>query len=277
VGRSFDGAHFAFDGAAGNVTTRPFTWRGGSGEWRLFGAAYVDRRGGAIRADNRPLPLRQADRSDLEVGTLGAHYLHVFATPAGEVDFLLWGAVQRGDWGELKHEASAGAIEVGWQPPRAPLRPWLRAGVNQGSGDDDAADGRHGTFFQMLPTGRVYARFPFYNMMNTRDAFGSLLLRRAPMSVRLDARVISLEDAADLWYAGSGAFERQTFGFAGRPSGGRDELATLFDASVEVRPRPWLGLTAYAALAQGGDVARGVYGSDGRAARLLYLEAELRR
>ena len=305
VGRSLDGAHLAIDRRAGNLTlmgalptrgafdvegmssldvrvgygafTRPFAWRGGTGEWRLFGIGYQDRRGGAVRADNRPLADRQADRADLDLATLGAHYLHVFATPAGEVDLLLWGALQRGDWGALAHEATAGAAEIGWQPPGLPLRPWLRAGVNQGSGDDDAADDTHGTFFQLLPTGRVYARFPFYNMMNTRDVFGSLLLRHPRANLRLDARALSLADAADLWYSGSGAFERETFGYAGRPSGGEDGLATVLDASVEVRPRPWITLTAYGALARGGRVTRAIWGDDDRSARLLYLEAELRR
>ena len=202
----------------------------------------------------------------------------MFATPAGEIDFLLWGALQRGDWGELKHEASAGVAELGWQPPNLPLRPWLRVGINQGSGDDLAEDSRHGTFFQVLPTARQYARFPFYNMMNSRELFASLALRHAPVTVRLDARSIWLEDAADLWYAGSGAFERETFGYAGRPSpSGEADLASLLDASVEIRPRPWLAITAYGGLAGGGAVPNGIYGERGRTARFLYLEAEVRR
>jgi hypothetical protein len=123
----------------------------------------------------------------------------------------------------------------------------------------------------------VYARFPFYNMMNTRDLFGSLLLRHPRVNLRLDARAVSLADAADLWYSGSGAFERETFGYAGRPSGGEDGLATVLDASVEVRPRPWMTLTAYGALARGGRVTRAIWGDDDRSARFLYLEAELRR
>ena len=305
VGRSFDGVHLAVDRPALNFTTiaalptrgafdvdgmssldvrllytgftRPFAWRGGSGEWRAFGVAYIDRRGGAVRADNRPLAIRQADRGDLDLATLGAHFLQVVPTRAGEFDLLLWGVFQQGDWGALEHESSAAAAELGWQPPRTLLRPWLRIGVSEGKGDDDPDDSRHGTFFQVLPTARVFARFPFYNMMNTRDAFASLLLRPAPVSIRLDARVIALEEATDLWYAGSGAFERETFGYAGRPGGGRDELATLLDASIEVRPRRWITLTAYGAVARGGDVVRSVYGDDQPDARLFYLEAEVRR
>ena len=35
----------------------------------------------------------------------------------------------------------------------------------------------HGTFFQVLPTARIYARTPFFNLMNTVDAFGEVILR----------------------------------------------------------------------------------------------------
>jgi hypothetical protein len=46
-----------------------------------------------------------------------------------------------------------------------------------GSGDGNPNDNTHGTFFQVLPTPRPYARFPFFNMMNNEDTFGMLILR----------------------------------------------------------------------------------------------------
>jgi len=43
--------------------------------------------------------------------------------------------------------------EAGWQAPAKTLwKPWFRAGVAYGSGDNDPKDGKHGTFFQILPT-----------------------------------------------------------------------------------------------------------------------------
>ena len=33
---------------------------------------------------------------------------------------------------------------------------------------------------QMLPTARIYARTPFFNLMDTVDAFGELILRPHP-------------------------------------------------------------------------------------------------
>src|SRR3712207_7868095 len=54
------------------------------------------------------------------------------------------------------------SFEGGFQPagPLARVKAWVRAGYFRGSGDGDAADDRHHTFFQVLPTPRIYARFP---------------------------------------------------------------------------------------------------------------------
>src|ERR1039458_151924 len=74
--------------------------------------------------------------------------------------------------------SGAGAVEAGFQPAIAKaVRPWLRGGYFYSSGDNNPNDGTHGTFFAILPTPRVYARFPFFNEMNNRDLFGELMLR----------------------------------------------------------------------------------------------------
>jgi hypothetical protein len=302
--RSFDGAHYAWTQGATGVTllaarptqgvfrvngwpgldvgvgyaalTRSFAWGGGSGEWRAFGMHYRDGRD-AVATDNRPLPARQADAEDVAVTTLGGHYLHVFRTGAGEVDLLLWGAGQAGDWESQSHRAGAVAAEAGIQPGGLPaLRPWIRAGWFRGTGDGDPADGRHGTFFSVLPTPRIYARFPFFNQMNSRDAFASLALRPGQrLTVRTDVHALRLDDGADLWYSGGGAFEEASFGYAGRPSGGERGLATLFDLSADFRVSPRLSINGYVGWARGDEVLERVYpgGGDGR---LAYLEAELR-
>jgi hypothetical protein len=304
VGRSFDGAHYVFDAPSANVTlvaalptsgafdvdgwnsldvrfgygafTRPFKWGSGASEARVFGLLYNDRRNG-LKSDNRPLAARQADRDDITITTIGAHYLHGFTLPHGEADLLLWGALQTGDWGVQSHRAGAGVVELGYQaPPVRGVRPWLRLGYARTSGDEDPADGRHGTFFQVLPSIRPYARFPFYNMMNTEDAFGSLELRGAKVSLRSDVHRVRLSQASDLWYMGSGAFERESFGYGGRPSGGQRGFGTLIDIGLEYRPGPHLSLSAYSGWVRGGDVIAAVYPTS-RSGRLFYLEGEVRR
>jgi hypothetical protein len=303
--RSFDGAHYAWGRGATNLTvlaaeptegvfrvdgwsplevgvgyaalTRSFGRAGGAGEWRAFGLYYRDARD-AVATDNRPLAARRADDADVGVGTLGAHYLHVFRTGAGEVDLLLWGAGQAGDWESLPHRAGAAAVEAGIQPPGLPaLRPWIRAGWFRSTGDSDPADRRHETFFSVLPTPRVYARFPFFNQMNTQDVFASLTLRPGRrLTLRGDVHALRLGEGADLWYSGGGAFEEESFGYAGRPGSGERGLATLFDLSAELRLHPRLSVNGYVGWARRGEVVERTYPGGGNG-RLAYLEAELRR
>jgi hypothetical protein len=240
---------------------------------RLFGLRYEDRRPIA-KVDNRPAAVRTTDLSAVKVNTLGANL--VLASPLGgaKADLVLWGAVQNGDWGAQDHRGSAFAVEGGVQPA-LPLRPWLRVGFSQGSGDDAAGTtvgGEHGTFFQMLPTPRIYARTPFYNMMNNRDLFTSLLLRPARgTSVRAEVHKLSLARASDLWYAGGGAFNETAFGYQGRPSGGERNLATLADVGADRAFGPLLNVGAYFGTVFGSDVVKALHPA-GENGRFLYLE-----
>ncbi len=302
VMRSFDGAQYTLDRGNWNATAaavRPTrgvfdlngwgdldvnlfyaaaTRRVGSaahaGEWRAFGIGYDDYRDDVLKTDNRAAPARRADTSSIRLATIGGHVLQAHRTTAGEVDLLLWGALQAGSWGALSHRANAFALEAGWQP-EVRYRPWIRGGWNRGSGDADANDTTHGTFFQFLPAARVYARTPFFNLMNTSDAFGELILRPTrPVVVRSDVHALRLTSADDLWYQGGGAFQPSTFGYAGRPSNGGRSLATLVDVSGDVAVTPHLVVSGYYAHVAGHTVTDAIYG-DG-AARLAYLELLLR-
>jgi hypothetical protein len=256
--------------------TTPLRLGGEAGDARVYALWYQDDRG-VTKTDNRPVPLREADRDAVRLTTFGAHLLQVFPTSSGPVDLLLWGAVQTGSWGTLDHSATAAALEVGIQPQLARLEPWLRLGLFRGSGDGDAADGDHGTFFQVLPTPRPYARFPFYDFSNTTEVFLTASGKAHPaVTLRAGIRRLRLSEAADLWYLGGGAFEDDTFGYAGRPSGGLRGLATVTDLGITVSPVKWATIEAYGALAFEGEVIRGIYPGSGTG-RLAYLEVELRR
>src|SRR5204862_4779086 len=132
-----------------------------------------------------------------------------------------------------------GAVDVGggFQPKILKrVNPWVRGGFTYGSGDGNSTDGRHQTFFQLLPTPRPYARFPFFNMMNTEDGYGILLLRPHPkVTVSSEFHALRLSDPNDLWYSGGGAFQRWTFGFSGRATSGRRSLGNLYDTGVDFR------------------------------------------
>jgi hypothetical protein len=256
--------------------TTPLRLGGEAGDARLFAMWYEDDRGVA-KADNRPAPLREADRDPVRITTLGGHLLQVFPTPSGPVDLLLWGALQTGRWGSLDHRGTAAALELGIQPRIGGLHPWLRLGLFRGSGDGAPEDGDHDTFFQGLPTPRPYARFPFYDFSNTTEIFTTLTLRpHEVVTVRAGAHRLRLSEAADLWYVGGGPFEDETFGYTGRPSGGASGLATIVDLGVTLVPVRWASVEAYTALAFEGEVIRGIYPGAGTG-RLTYLEVELRR
>ncbi|HEU4525603.1 MAG TPA: alginate export family protein [Gemmatimonadales bacterium] len=255
--------------------TTPLRVGGEAGDARLFGLWYEDKRR-VTKVDNRPAPARDADVDPVRVTTFGGHLLQVFPTGSGPVDLLLWGALQTGAWGALDHAATAVALELGVQPPLGDLQPWLRIGLFRGSGDGDAADADHDTFFQVLPTPRPYARFPFYDFSNTTEVFATAALHPHPVAtVRAGARRVRLSESADLWYTGGGAFEDDTFGYTGRP-GGAGGLATIFDLSLTVAPANWVTVEAYGALAPEDDVIRSIY-PEGSTGRLAYVEVELRR
>lgn len=251
---------------------------GTSGEWdlRLFGATYRDRRG-LVATDSRSSSARQLDSREVEVTTGGAHSVVVTQVGSALADALVWGAIQRGRWGTLPHHASALAVEGGVQWPKGRWAPWLRAGGYRASGDRRPGDARHETFFQLLPTPRIYARFPFYNGMNTEELFAHLTLRPSKRVVgRVGVNALRLTESGDLWYAGGGAFDDRSFGYAGRPSNGERSLGRVADGSIEWKPRRWLAVEGYLATNWGNAVAARTYAGSGRG-RFGMLEVTVTR
>ncbi|HLK66640.1 MAG TPA: alginate export family protein [Bryobacteraceae bacterium] len=300
VGRSFDGVHYSYAAPNDNFTfigavpTRGvfqvdgwgwnrigFGYSSYTHEWgskhhaadtRLFFIEYDDFRH-ILKTDDRALAVRRADLANIRIDTFGGHSLHAIETATGTVDILFWGAVQTGRWGVQQQRAGAFDVEGGFQPKiLAAVRPWLRGGFTYGSGDSDPNDNRHGTFFQLLPTPRPYARFPFFNMMNTEDGFGILQLRPHPkVTVSSEFHALRLTNANDLWYSGGGAFQPWTFGYTGRATSGRRSLGNLYDTSVDYRVTRKLTLTGYLGYTQGLAVMEQIY-PNGKDGRFGYLE-----
>jgi hypothetical protein len=229
-------------------------------EWRVFGIYYNDDRG-VLKTDNRPAAVRAKDLQAINIGTYGAHFIMDAITKSGTFDLLGWGALQNGSWGTQRQASAAGALEAGFQPNFAPsVRPWFRAGYFYSSGDSNPNDQTHSTFFAVLPTPRVYARFPFFNTMNNEDVFGEVILRPTKaLTVRSDVHGLWLSSKHDLWYSGGGAFQPWTFGFQGRPSNGGDKLANLYDISGDYSWKHGISFTLYFGYAQGGDVIHAIY------------------
>jgi hypothetical protein len=303
VGRSFDGLQFARNAKVGNFTlfaarptegvfqlnsnvqldvdlyygafTRPLKHKNGESEFRTFALHYHDGRR-VLKIDDRPQSLRAADTENIRLTTLGGHYIGVRKAGSGKADFLAWGAGQFGRWGNLDHRAAAIAVEAGYQPGGSKaaqkLKPWFRAGYFRSTGDGDPNDGTHGTFFQVLPTPRIYARMPWFNLMNNEDVFGEMILRpHKTLTIRTDVHHLRLSSSKDLWYLGGGAFQKRTFGFVGRQGNGDKTLGTMFDVSTDYNVTARTTLSFYLAGVRGGGLAKGIYPLGGNA-RFAYLE-----
>jgi hypothetical protein len=229
-------------------------------EARLFWIHYRDHRpddGDVVVLDNRPLAERQADRRGIEVETIGGELVYTRALGPGAVEGLVWSAGQVGEWQSLDQRGWAWAVEGGYRLTRVPWTPWLRAGVFRSSGDDDPADGDHDTFFQLLPTARIYAQTPFYDLMNNQDVMAQIILRPAAgLTTRMDVHWLGVTEGRDLLYFGAGATKRDFFGYGGTPAGGSHETATVLEASASYTVSRNLDVAAYCGHAFGHAVVR---------------------
>ena len=244
---------------------------------RLFYIYYADGRG--LRpTDNRPAAVRNADRRHITVHAYGGNLIHVIPTGAGPIDLMGLGIGQGGDWGRQDHSAWAFALEAGWQPSGLPWKPWVRMGYNRSSGDDDPTDSDHDTFFQMLPTARVYTFSTFYNLMNNEDIFFQLILRPFKGLVwRTDFHYIRVSEKQDLWYQGAGATleDRQIgFGFAGRPVFGQRDLFQIIETTLNYTLNEHVNVHVFFAHAFGDSIIDHIYtGSD---ANFGFIELNLK-
>jgi hypothetical protein len=241
---------------AGTVAVKP-----GAGlrhsTWEAFAMRYDDTRAVTARPDNSG---QNAAAVDLHVTTVGTLLAGVYPLASNRhLDVLVWTAWQTGDWYGQTHRAATVVVESGVQWRGAPGRPWIRGGITRATGDADGSDARHQTFFPILPTVRKYSLSTTYAVMNLQDAFIQVLTTpRRNMAVRVDVHRLTLASAADRWYYGSGATQRagQTFGYAGRPSGGSRDLGTMLEGSVDYRFTGRWSVNGYLGVFTGGEVVR---------------------
>ena len=235
----------------------------------VFALRYADDRAVTARPDNTGLP---ADRVAVRLTTLGAAAVGSAPWRGGETDWLVWFSGQTGSWYGQPHRAWSLALEGGHQW-KMRWQPWARGGFLYASGDGNPGDNRHGTFFPMLPTVRKYAFTASYAPMNLQDAFAEVIARpSARLVLRADVRRLRLANAADRWYAGSGASQQRgrSFGYAGRSSGGATDLGTAFEGAGDVTLSPHWSVNAFFGAIRGGRASRGAF--IGEWLRFGYLE-----
>jgi hypothetical protein len=219
---------------------------------RGFGIGYHDGRTGLTKTDNRTTAARALDHKNIRIGTFGGDMMA--AIPAGKTTFdaVVWGAGQVGNWGLLKQASGAIDLEAGVRFDHVKTAPWLRGGYFRSTGDNNNTDGTHNTFFQVLPTPRVYARFPYFNLMNSTDSFVQIVDKpTGKIDVRTDLHFLKLTAPGDFWYQGGGAFDNKVFGYTGRPGNNHASFSSLVDASVDYNINKQFALGLYYAHSYG--------------------------
>src|SRR5262249_11929885 len=137
-------------------------------------------------------------------------------------------------------------------------------------------DTTHNTFFQILPTPRPFARFPFFDLVNNRDFLAILTLRpHKQVTIASEFHAMRLSNRNDLWYLGGGAFQPWTFGYQGRAAGGPQSLANLHDISLEYRYKPNITFTGYFGFANGRAITQAIYPKN-KDGKLGYVEMAYR-
>jgi hypothetical protein len=222
-------------------------------------------------SDDRDVPTTTPRFFDeIEVYTFGFSSLGVHPVGPGNLDLILWGAMQLGrhvaslpigsstPTGERKLDQLAGAAiaEVGYQLPDVCGKPWLRAGVNFATGDSDPGDGNSNTFFNILPTNHLYYGYAdalaFSNLI---DLLVQLKLSPLPkLGLELAFHQFWLWTSDDFRYFGSGAFEKGSLGYGRSRSYGANDVGQELDFVVNYKVNKHLGLMAGVAHLFGGNV-----------------------
>jgi hypothetical protein len=219
----------------------------GTADLQLFYYFYRDGRGpNVVKADNRPLDSRKLDEGDISIHNVGFHAIDVYSIGGLQFDWLVWGLAQSGDWGALDHTAFANAVEGGVRLEEVRGKPWFRVGWNWSTGDSDKDDTDHHTFFQLLPTARLYAETPFYNLMNNQELFLNVAVDIADgFNIKAGASYLCAAQAEDLLYSGGGASTETQFGYGGASLAGSRELGTLASLQASYKFSSSLTVGAY--------------------------------
>jgi hypothetical protein len=238
------------------VGTASATRLTGRSDSQVFAYLYRDRRSSDTAVvDNTFAPDQPVN---VTIGSFGASHAHAVPLSSGDADLVAWGVVQAGDWYGTPHRAASIALEAGHRWTRASWRPWLRGGILWASGDADAVDGEHHTFFQMLPSSQQYALSSVYSQMNVKDAFIQAWVEPGGVKARIEVHAVALADGADLWYQGSGATASRDrfFGFAGRDASGETGLGTVLEGTIDVPIKKFWSVNAYAGTMWAGAAVR---------------------
>lgn len=217
--------------------------------------------------DSRNVVADSITGNKVEVNTVGASVLSVYpGVGAGDLDLMLWGAYQSGDWGRNDQDAYAAVAEVGYRLPSVIWQPWTRLGFAYASGDDNPGDNDNETFFNLLPSNHKYhGAMDMIAFSNIYDSYLQLiLLPSKKLKLQADGHYYMLaEDCKDsYWYTGSGAYNDKFFGYDQYSTNGDDDIGIEVNFSAEYQLAANMAFTAGYAHFFGGDAAENYYMKD---------------
>jgi len=184
-------------------------------QFKIFDYYYFDNRNPAIALAG----------DDLKINTIGVNLVGAYEAGTGEVDLLLWFALQFGDFGNESQKALAFIAETGYQFIHTPWKPWIRTGFAYASGDGDPDDSDHGTFFNYVPTNhKFYGNIDANAFSNLMDAYLQFIVSpHKQVMIAVDGHLFWLASEDEVWIGGSGPFNNSVFGYAFRnPVDGKD-------------------------------------------------------
>lgn len=216
-----------------------------------------------------------AINEEAKVWTAGLSMVGVRPMGNGSFDWLFWGALQDGEIIDLDHRAWALALEGGYRWDNASTKPWLRAGLNLASGDGSPTDGDSEGFFNLLPTNHGYYGFvDEFALNNLVDWFVELQLQpMAKLGLQMAAHNFSLLTSDGLWNFGTGAFNKETFGYFAAPNRGHRHVGYEFDVSASYQLHERVSVEAGYAFLNGSGVLNTATDED---ARFAYFQVEAR-
>ena len=157
------------------------------------------------------LPFQLAAPAARDIYTLGARFK---STPGefGKFDYTVEGAYQLGNWRaaaggpNTDHEAYAFVANLGYTFGDSAMTPRLAVEYNYASGDENAADGEHGTFDNLFPTNhKFYGYMDFLSWQNIHDVRLAYSMKPHPrLSVALEAHSYWLAETTDSFYNAGG-------------------------------------------------------------------------
>jgi alginate export protein len=170
---------------------------------------------------------------DLVDGTVGAR----LKGKAAGFDYTLEGMEQFGHLAKDRIKAYAFAATLGYTFDMD-WKPRLGIEFNQASGDNDPADGKHGTFDPLFPFFHYYQGFAdIFGWKNARDLMGSLKVAPTDsLSIQVDVHQFWLVQERDAWYNDPGAvIRRDPTGNAGQKIGSEIDLHARVSAGKWVK------------------------------------------